>query len=447
MKKLLSTIACAFAFMMLIGSLAVPALSATNSTNAPEWEVGDKWAYGFEADMGTEFSTYINDVKDMITGGLENASYNGTLNSVTMDGSYEAWMLFEISESSDDTYVMTMAYATELDIEGSIKMTLPLPAAGTYTLVDLLNAELEDVVVQAEASMRVAVLVTLEITMEKDTMAIEEILLNVSIDASADVTADNIPSRDFNLTTLNTTIEYTDYDMSADINANLAMDLNFTPALDMWDFPIVEGEEWMVYSNATLSGSLTGTIDAEGIPDELREYVFTEAFVNATGISDFPIVLEQIPEGDHEDGWPLDEGQMEERTEEVEIGLECTDVFTVDDDYWGNITVYEIAVEDSPMFIYYSPDVSLVSYFSMSTDDIEDLMDLDDDAMPSEDYQMEAVDPEVAEDHISEISGLVEDDDGGIASFFTEAPYLGIILVAVIVVVIVAAVVLIRKKK
>jgi len=225
------------------------------------------------------------------------------------------------------------------------------------------------------------------------------------------------------------------------------MNMTFAPALDLWEFPIVEGENWTVNSNATLTGSLTGTIDADGLPEEFDEYIFTDDFVNATGITDFPIVLEEIPEGDDEDGWPLDEGLMEERTEEVEVGLECTDVFTVDDDFWGNITVYEIAVDDSPMVIYYSPEVSLVSYFTMSTDDLEEAFDLDDGSMSSEDYQMEAVDPEVAEDHISEISGQVSDDeDGGIASFFTEAPYLGIILVAVIIVVIVAAVVLIRKK-
>ena len=446
MRKVLCTIMCAFAFMMLICSMAAPALATTNSTDAPEWEVGDRWAYGYEADMGTEFSTYMSNVSDMITNGM-NSTGNSTLNKLEIDGDFESWMLFEVSESTDDDYVLTMAFATQFSVDGALKVTVSMPAEGEYSVIEILTAPLQSVVVEAEASVEYSMVVTMEVTMDKVTMAVKEMLLEVNIEASAEASAKNIPSRDFNTTTLNTTIEYTDYDMSMEANVNLAMDLTFAPALDLWEFPMVEGENWTVNSNATLTGSLTGTVDANGLPDEYEANIFTDSFVNATGITDFPIVLDEIPKGDDEDGWPFDDGVLEERTEEIDIGLECTDVFAVDDEFWGNITVYEIAVEDSPMVIYYSPDVSLVSYFTMSTDDLEEVLDLDEGSMSSEDYQMEAVDPEVAEDHISEISGQVSDDeDGGIVSFFTEAPYLGIILVIVIIVVIVAAVVLMRKK-
>ncbi len=75
-------------------------------------------------------------------------------------------------------------------------------------------------------------------------------------------------------------------------------------------------------------------------------------------------------------------------------------------------------------------------------------MDLPDGFVTADMTTMSAVDPDVAEDHIAEISDLQgqSDEDGGMLGFFTDAPYLGIILVAVIVVVVVAAVFLIRKK-
>jgi hypothetical protein len=116
-------------------------------------------------------------------------------------------------------------------------------------------------------------------------------------------------------------------------------------------------------------------------------------------------------------------------------------MFVVDDPYWNDITVYEINVVGTPLRFFYSPNVGFMSYFSMSMDEISD-------EMPDGEVRMEAVDPDVAEDNIAEISerqGGVE-EEGGTLGFFTDPPYLGIILVAVIVVVVVAAVFLIRKK-
>ncbi|HRR67424.1 MAG TPA: hypothetical protein P5063_07245, partial [Methanomassiliicoccales archaeon] len=61
---------------------------------------------------------------------------------------------------------------------------------------------------------------------------------------------------------------------------------------------------------------------------------------------------------------------------------------------------------------------------------------------------MVSSDPDVVKgkiDAIAERQGELEEDDG-ILGFFTDLPYLGIILVAVIVVVVVAAVLIVRRK-
>jgi hypothetical protein len=113
----------------------------------------------------------------------------------------------------------------------------------------------------------------------------------------------------------------------------------------------------------------------------------------------------------------------------------------VDDPYWNDITVYEINVKETPLNFYYSPDVGFMSYFSMNMGEL-------DEGLPDEEVRMEAVEPEVAEENIGDITERQGEmnEDSGIMGFFTDAPYLGIILVAVIVVVVVAAVFLIRKK-
>jgi hypothetical protein len=87
-----------------------------------------------------------------------------------------------------------------------------------------------------------------------------------------------------------------------------------------------------------------------------------------------------------------------------------------------------------------------MAYMSMDSGDLLDELDMP--AVMDQVMMMEPVDPEVAEEKISDISDFQGNvgEDGGLMGFFTDPPYLGIILVAVIAIVVVAAVVLIRKK-
>ncbi|TFG55556.1 MAG: hypothetical protein E4H30_07025 [Methanomassiliicoccus sp.] len=208
------------------------------------------------------------------------------------------------------------------------------------------------------------------------------------------------------------------------------------------------GDEWTVNSEATISGSLTGMLDVNGLPEDMSDELFTDEFIENTGFSDFPIIFEQLNSDDGD--WPFQDGMLEEVSEDIEMGLKCTSVITVQDDYWGEITVYKIKAVGTPFEVYYSPDVGFMSYFSMNSDDLDDIVDLGVPVMPSEEFRMEAVDPAVAEDNINEISdyqgNIGTEGQGGIAGFFLDAPYLGLILIGIIVVVVVASVLMIRKK-
>lgn len=442
MKKMLSTLICALTLLALLCSLAVPAVVAISTpAEAPVWVKGDKWAYGMENDVGADFGAQLQDLKDLLEG-----ETGGTVNTLELDGSSGFWILFEVTEANSDIYVLSMDAAVKLQLDASISVTAVMDKAGTYGLDQ--EPEKESMDIEAEANVDLALVVSVDITFEHDTMAISEITVNVNFDGVVDFTAQNIPSSESNWTDYSTTIWYDDYDVSAEMGANMAIEISFEPALNIWDFPLTLGDQWSVNSEATISGSLTGMLDVNGLPEDMSDSLFTEDFIESTGFSDFPIIFEQL----NSDGgdWPFQDGMLEEVSEDIEMTLKCTNVITVQDDYWGEITVYKINVVGSPFELYYSPDVGFMSYFSMNSDDLDDIIDLDVAVMPSEEFRMEAVDPAVAEDNINEISdyqsNIDTDGQGGIAGFFLDAPYLGLILIGIIVVVVVASVLLIRKK-
>lgn len=445
MKKLIGTILCTLTFLALLVSLAVPALATP--AEAPEWAEGDKWAYGMEANAGEDLDQELENLTAMIDDALNDLDgIEADLNDLNMAGNSEIWILFEITEANDDFYVLSMDMAAMMTIDAGISITAELPVEGTYAPEDLITAEREEITMSAALDFEMVLTVSVDVTFESDTMALQSVEISIKLTGNLDLSADNLPiwliemmgnDTDLESMTGDIKVEYEDYDISADLELNLAMDLEFVPALNMWDFPLDQGDEWNVSSNATLSGSMTGSLDASGLPSELEDALFEE-ISDDIGVDSFPIIFEDLEFEDN----PFENGELEETTEHIgPIALQCTDVFMVDDPYWNDITVYEINVEGTPLNFYYSPDVGFMSHFSMNMNDL-------DEGMPNEDVMIEAVDPDVAEDNIAEISdrqGEV-DEEGGMLGFFTDAPYLGIILVAVIVVVVVAAVFLIRKK-
>jgi len=445
MKKLIGTMLCTLTFLALLVSLAVPALATP--AEVPEWNEGDRWAYGMEVDADEELQQELENLTMMIDQFLDDIDgLEADLNDLNMAASSEVWILFEVTEANDDVYVLSMDMAAMATINADISITAELPAEGTYDdFEDLITADRSPITISAGVDFDTALTVSIDVTFDRDTMALMSVESSFKLTVALDLTADNLPlwlpelmDDDFNETMVGEIeVEYTDYDISADLEFNLAVDLEFVPALDLWDFPLDQGDEWAVSSNATINGSMSGYLDISGLPAEMEDALFM-GISDYTDVNSFPIVFEDMDLGD----CPFDGGVMEETTQEIgPVHLNCTDVFMVDDPYWNDITVYEINVVGTPLMFYYSPDVGFMSYFSMDMGEMSE-------ELPDEEVRMEAVDPDIAEDNIAEISerqGEV-DEEGGMLGFFTDPPYLGIILVAVIVVVVVAAIFLIRKK-
>jgi hypothetical protein len=439
MKKIFSALFSALLFMFLFGAMAIPAFAFTPTAEAPEWSVGDRWAFGADTDVGAEFDEILINLTNM----LEMTDEVDEVNDLSLSGGMEFWMLFEVTEVTDTEYVMDMSMATSVALDATVSITADLPVAGTYNYMDDPDTAL--ITVDADVGVDATIVINVQVTYDKDTMAVKSMAIDATVRAEADFVANNIPQSEDDWMNSTRTVWYEDYDVHGELQVNFDMALEFDPGLNLYDFPLYMNDEWWSNFTASFSGHLTGFLDIQGLPDEMEQNIFSEGFVEQTGISEFPIVFEDI--GDL-GAIPFDNGVIEQFTtpEELQLHMFCTDYFVMNDEFHGEIGVYEIRIGsiDSPVMFYYSDEVGFMASIAMDTEG----MDLPDGIVTADMTTMSAVDPAVAEDHISEISDRQgqADEGGGMLGFFTEAPYLGIILVAVIVVVVVAAVFLIRKK-
>lgn len=439
MKKMFSALFSALLFMFLLSALAVPAFAFTPTAEAPEWNVGDRWAFGADTDVGAEFDEILTNLTNM----LEMVDEVDEVNEMSLSGGMEFWMLFEVTEVTDDEYVMEMDMATSVTLDAAVSITADLPVAGTYSFYE--DPETELITVDADVGVDASLVINVEVTYDKDTMAIKSMAIDAKIRADVDFVANNLPQSEEDWMNSTEIIWYEDYDVHGELEVNFDLALEFDPGLNLYDFELFENDAWWSNFTASFSGHLTGYLDIQGLPEEMEQNIFSEGFVEQTGISEFPIVFEDI--GDM-GAIPFDNGEIEPFTtpEELQLHMFCTDYFVMNDEFNGEIGVYEIRIGsiDSPVMFYYSDEIGFMASIAMDTEE----MDLPDGFVTADMTTMSAVDPDVAEDHIAEISDLQgqSDEDGGMLGFFTDAPYLGIILVAVIVVVVVAAVFLIRKK-
>ncbi len=436
MKKIISALFSSLLFALLLCSLAVPAFASAPTAEAPEWNKGDKWGYGIEVDFGEDLDGLMANLTDLV----EMIDEVQSVNELSADGGSELWMLFEVTDVTDDSYVMDMDLAAMVTLDAALSLIATMPVAGTYDWDE--EIEKENMTISLEAGAEVTLVVNVEITYDKETMAIEAVSLNVKLLGSADLVGKNIPQEDHELT--NTTYRYEDYDVHAELKVDLELDLTFDPCLNIWDFPMDLDEVWWSNFTASLSGNLTGYLDVQGLPDEVEDKIFNDEFVDGTGITGFPIVFEEI-EG--AEGSPIDKGVIGPfASDEIDLRFRCTDYFA---DRFDTPDVYEIRVmmggEGFPFRFYYSSDSGFMAAFQMDAGELNETVGgiIDDDMTT-----MVSSDPDVVKgkiDAIAERQGELEEDDG-ILGFFTDPPYLGIILVAVIVVVVVAAVLIVRRK-
>lgn len=446
MKLIGTSLAFLVAGALVISLISCCTISAAEA-QPPEWEEGDAWAAGFEIDLGAEYGEQISQIEDLLN------EMNVELNNFDVDGIASFWILFEVTDATSDQYVLTAVLAQKLVFSADIEITGELPAEGIYPAAQEIPTEQRTI--SFDGSIDYALVVRGDITMERETLAIQEIDLDIKCSAIVNIDINNLPEFDYDFE--QTTITYQDIDTEVTFDLDLGLNVEFDPALDIFQFPFDTGDVWTAESNATISGTIDGILDASGLPPEAVEDIFNSDVLIENGITDFPIEFDKLVI-ETEDGPQINNGIIEEFSGPVVINMECIGEKLTTIPNYGTVTVYELEVNDEWNFMY-SSDIEFLTSIDINIDDIMEEMDLEmpvevpgDLMAPLEETSLEmgSSDPDTAESQISSIeeyqgsisgeaeSGTAGSNDG-MSDFFFKPPYFGFILVALVIVIVVSA--------
>ncbi|MBN1390321.1 MAG: hypothetical protein JXA22_06745, partial [Candidatus Thermoplasmatota archaeon] len=248
------------------------------------------------------------------------------------------------------------------------------------------------------------------------------------------------------------TVEYSDYDVSGSADITATMDMEFDPPLDLFNFPIEVDEEWIAGSNVTLSGTYQGTIDADGLPEELLSDMLEESMA-------FPIILEELDTGSED----IKDGIIQEQVVPLSIPLMCTgtEMVTLSDGSSSEAYVIQFGEEEyvdpyddyllddddylfeeeessglSGMKLLYCPEEGF--FVSMKIDSLGEDLGMDDLPGSVDSFELEPMSTDDAEKNIGAYDKEGSSDDGSLLIIILiVAAILAILLILIVVVVIV----------
>ena len=291
------------AIAALLGlALAFPPVAA--QAPVPLHDVGDAVGFGASIDLAAAADPYLDQLRM-----LDAADDNFTIGTLTFTGTLDAWVTTEVVAETPTAYTIQEDSAVGLRAQFAIEVSSTLfPAAGTHAgTIDptygCILPEIPSASRTASADIRIAYLSTTSGTSEWSVseFALLESQANHTLDLSASSAVTNVPSLEVDFTACEIVVTYETSSVSVTADVDAAVRARFAPALDYFAFPIADGENWSVQSTATLAGTIRGTIGATGLdPDEEQaffdqlEAAFAAAGLSVTGLSGFPIVLEDI---------------------------------------------------------------------------------------------------------------------------------------------------------
>ncbi len=222
-------------------------LSATGSgpaADVPDWNVGQEWAFGNVVDIEKVLNPYIEDTLTQLDAfGFE----------TVFDINGGAGLLFGIEVTDDSTMVngeecydttVNAAVAIDFDMEASVD-------GATSLFGPRIIAEGE-----GTASGEGEIVVAGNVYFTKDKLAIAKIDLKISAEIVAEAYMDATVTVDGDTEFIEFDAEFS----AEDVEVNLKM--NFDPPIDLFDFPIMEGDVWYVPHTGT---DTWGSVTASGV--------------------------------------------------------------------------------------------------------------------------------------------------------------------------------------
>lgn len=396
---------------LLITSLLVP-MPTSAQAEKPEWEEGDSWAMGAEGDIEDIFSPGLSQADEMINQTVDQQEEIEEID-YSIDGEVGFYQIYEVTEVNDDGYVMEIKAGGGIEASGSFEMTAEMPEEGEHDSDE--EPPMETKTISAEGE--IFFMVDIEGTVHYDEdLAIEQIEMEYNLEFSAEFSVENFPSQESDYENGTMTMEYEDFSGGISAEASMQLQMEFDPALDMFQFPIEEETSWTAESTMTASGSYEGIIevDDEELPEELQDQIEQ---IEDDLDQEFPIILEDL---DTEDEEGLDEGDIVETTEEIELPMKCTgrkeivlhngdttSAYILEFGMDENITLAQ--QQEASFQMMYSGDEGFIVSQEMTMggeigDEIGQMVDM-------EDMQMESMDDEEAEENMEEAQEEDEDDE------------------------------------
>jgi len=309
-----------FAMAMVLNSTA-PVMA--QGANAPTLNVGDSAYFGGIVDIGKEYKDEMNEaLKDFEDMGFDvNLDVNGGA------GAYFGWEVASNTANINDytCYDIALMGAVGIDLGIDAKVKGSMSEYGMTVSVDAKGKA----VIQGEAVLEGHLFLTV------DELAVAKLQLKLTVEAEASLSMD-------------ATANYAGTNMKAKVDAtaevkNVEFNLvvMFDPPIDLYDFPINQGDTWYVPAQdteVTGSASASGTIkyDVEATITGEEPVKESETMNLATEIGT-KTIAETIPGGapEYYYGWSMGGGTL----------FKCTSVI-------GNVVIIEMDVfgmmEDMP---------------------------------------------------------------------------------------------------
>jgi hypothetical protein len=444
MSKITSAAAVLVVGLFMVGLLAVPVSAITPTATAPHWQVGDTWAMGKEVDLGSDLTDNITNLNQLLM------TANITIDDLDVDSTVAAYVLFSVDSETATTYTLTAKMAVKFATQANVKVTAQLPVAGTYDADE--NAWFgpssipkATKVITLDLTEKLGIVLSATAIVDKTSSAVKQVDWEMSSAMVLDMDATNIPEISTNGT--QQTIGYKNYDVGLDLVAEANLTMQFTPALDIYQFPFSQGETWTTNNSmVTVNGAVGGFFDAHGLTADQEEQIFTEDLKNATGATSFPISFDHLTSEDGE----ITDGQFGPYYGNISsMGMKCLSGITKT---LGGIQtdVFVIQVDEGTKMFYSSG----LRVLGISAD--PDNLELPDEAsiitgmIGAQDMEMDPVTVSTATSSIDSIeaytksvatqAGAKASDSGTLGDFFLKAPYIGIIMVVVAALVVAALV-------
>ncbi len=162
----------------------------TTTAEAPQWTVGDKWAFGGDGDLKEYAKPYV----DMIKAEAAN-SPEITNTDASITGTAGVWVTAEVTAATETEYTLHYRMSESVsNLNAHASATGMMPKAGTYSYSE--TPPTTQMTMSADVSLDHATVISGDVKFVKDTMAIKSITMDVEQKTAFNLKGKNLPGED-----------------------------------------------------------------------------------------------------------------------------------------------------------------------------------------------------------------------------------------------------------